>query len=197
MQRLIHLAEKFKQPRQLRADNCMCISHHHNSCGCRHDLMRQMQTAHHNFCTRIKNCRRRLWVAPNIKFGHRRAVAESATTHQRNARNIVDQIWRNSQRQRNVRQRPGRHKPNTRVRPHRVDNEMHGIGAISWPRRFGKICAVHAAFTVNVSRMNGFSNQRSTCARMQRHIRTANVKDDAGIFCCQTQRCVTRHSRHT
>ena len=40
-----------------------------------------MQTAHHNFRTRIKNRRRRFRVAPNIEFGSRRPITEPATTH--------------------------------------------------------------------------------------------------------------------
>ena len=185
VKRLIHLAKKLKQPRQLRANNTVSISHHLNSRRRRHYLMRQVQATHHDLRARIKNCRRRLWVAPDIKFGHRRTIAKSATTHQRNTRNILDQIWRHSQRQRNVRQRPSRHQPHTRVRPHSFNNEMHRISTVSQSRRRRKIRTVHSAFTVNISGMNRLSHQRSTRTRVQLHFRRpTKIKDDSGIFSC-------------
>ena len=185
VQRLIHLAKKFKQPRQLRANNSVSISHHLDSRGRRHYLVSQVQAAHNNFCTRVKNRCRRLGVAPDIEFGRRRAIAEPAATHQRNARNIFNEIWRNSQRQRNVRQRPSRHQPHTGVRPRRIDNKVHCVNAVSISRRRRKVCAVHSAFAVNICRMNRLGHQRSPGARMQLHRRcTTQIKDDPGVFCC-------------
>jgi len=174
------------------------------------ELVRDVEARHHETAAVAEHDRSGFRVGPDVEFAGRRAIAERAASHQRDAGDAFGDVGRRSQGQRDVGQWADRYEPEVVGGSAGVDDERDGVGAVERGRRSREVGAVEAALAVDERTGVRLGDERAGAPRVNRDIEPEKITHHAGVVggalegCVAGDRgdpdqlCVTggRHDRH-
>ena len=157
--------------------------------------MGDIEAGHQQRAAVVEDDRRRLGVCPDVELADGAAVAERAPAHERDAGDLVGEVGRPPEGQRDVGQRPDGDDPQARLAAARLDEEGDGIVASRPGAGFDEGGAVEAAGTVDVAGGDLLGEQRTRRAGVHGRVDASRSRITRALCVVRVQRRVAGHRR--
>ena len=171
------------------------LAHDGDALGGGEELMGEVEAGHHERAAVAEHGRGGLGVGPDVELGDRRAVAERAPAHQRDAGDATGQVRGEAQGEGDVGERADGDDPDALAPAAGLDDELDGVAPVEGPGRCGQVGAVETALAVDHRGRPRFGEQRPLGAGVDGDVDPEELAHDQGVVRRAVEGRVARHCR--